>query len=698
MEATMNRTIRKVIALILCVLTLVPNVALSTLAAPAKATNIELTYNSGKKQELAWSKVSGADGYAVYKSVRKNGEYKRLGFTSKNEYTVEELKTATTYYYKVRAFEIKNGKRDYGPYSVPFQATTIGKVTKLKAASAGVTYIKLKWDGVKKASGYFIYQKVGDNWEKVGETSSTAFTVKDLKKATAYSFRVSSFIITDDKIFESAPRSAKFMTAPSKIGKIELKSSGSQSVTLEWSKKANVTGYEVYMYNSENERVLVAKTGSNSYKVENLDPLSAYAFSVRAYSVRYNAVYGEYSDDITVFTRPVKVKGLKATGASASSIKFSWNEHKQANGYEIQQYNYETNKWEKLTTTVKTSYTVKGLTSGDKVKIRVRAYVIFGSEIINSLFGDSVTAAIAPGIPQNITSALNSNDGVSLKWDAVEGATGYQVYYYNAHDGAWEKLAVTPKAYYNHNRLTETKQYMYKVRAYITGTNEVYYGEFSDHTEIDYVNTEGSDDANLVSVLEKIEFLNFSPEESAFLEKGFLSYLYDPLDGYYYTASDPWQRNVGYTIIFDLAAPFTIMWYDTMRIKFEYDNLKWMVQVWKGQYGWIFKGAEIGVYTMPLDRKTEWYDCASDEHSLKMSFDFYYDGDYIFSRPYGTYWWCTGFVPGMNYINHDRIRMDNRITMKDYDMLKVFCEALEKEGYVKDLTYTVDGLDVYFKY
>lgn len=186
-------------------------------------------------------------------------------------------------------------------------------------------------------------------------------------------------------------------------------------------------------------------------------------------------------------------------------------------------------------------------------------------------------------------------------------------------------------------------------------------------------------------------------------EDGIASYLYDPAEKCFYTASDPWQRSVGYGILYDVASPLVLINFDTVRLKFDYAGENWLIQVWKGQYGMVFYGGEIGVYTKPADRNVDIYDCADDDKLLKMSMDFYeYETGFLkkpvwekkFSRPYGEYWWCTGFIPGNRLGEFENLRVSARITMKDYDMLKAFTDALSNQV----ISYKTNGLDVTFNY
>lgn len=186
-------------------------------------------------------------------------------------------------------------------------------------------------------------------------------------------------------------------------------------------------------------------------------------------------------------------------------------------------------------------------------------------------------------------------------------------------------------------------------------------------------------------------------EDAAIFSDGFLSFVFNPDDNFYYTISDPWQRQLGFNELYDMGAPFVVMYYDTMRCKFNYDNRDWLIQFWKGQYGFVFIGAEIGVYNKPMDRTTEHYDCASDEDSLFMSMTFYRKGKEILTREYAKYWWCTGFVPGKldQFSDRSELSMRCRITCKDSDMLLAFCDSLKGNGLEFNKDFTTQGNDVF---
>ena len=195
-----------------------------------------------------------------------------------------------------------------------------------------------------------------------------------------------------------------------------------------------------------------------------------------------------------------------------------------------------------------------------------------------------------------------------------------------------------------------------------------------------------------------------------------LSYQYSYHDDYYYTNDkDAWQYNFGFGKIYDLAAPYILLEYDYIRVFFTYEDKDWMLQMWKGQYGMIFYGGEIGIYNRPHSEKgvNDWtmYNCPAEEDWLDMEMTLYHcekNGTWKreFTREYGKYWWCTGFKNGHLRKEEpaNELRMVGRITFKDEEMQKIVSDGLKecglKEVESKDSIgldqYYAEGKDVYF--
>lgn len=160
-----------------------------------------------------------------------------------------------------------------------------------------------------------------------------------------------------------------------------------------------------------------------------------------------------------------------------------------------------------------------------------------------------------------------------------------------------------------------------------------------------------------------------------------------------YAQVNAWTRDFGFMLFYDIFSYTTpFFFYETRRIKFDYDGLEWMIQVWKGNYA-ISNGAEVGIYSRDERRFGTYYDCATDEQMMEMSMELYHGDDLIFSRPKQLHWWQTGFRLTYDTYPASSMTLKFSIDMKDEEMLNAFCDAV-KNHYKNDMTYTVDGLTV----
>jgi len=132
-----------------------------------KAPTIKVTNVNESKLKLTWSKVSGANGYVIQRSTKKDSGYKTIKTITKGStvtYTNSKLSLGKTYYYRVRAYRTVGGQKVYSNYSgkkslqVKLKKPVIKnlKVTSTKA-------IKITWNKVNKAQGYVIYRATSNN-------------------------------------------------------------------------------------------------------------------------------------------------------------------------------------------------------------------------------------------------------------------------------------------------------------------------------------------------------------------------------------------------------------------------------------------------------------------------------------------------------------------------------------------------------
>ncbi|NLY77862.1 MAG: DUF4474 domain-containing protein [Tissierellia bacterium] len=164
-------------------------------------------------------------------------------------------------------------------------------------------------------------------------------------------------------------------------------------------------------------------------------------------------------------------------------------------------------------------------------------------------------------------------------------------------------------------------------------------------------------------------------------------YAYDPEQDVFYTIVDAWQRQMGYTRMYDEAAALASMILDSEPVYFEYDNKRWMIEFWKGQYC-MTTGFEVGIYyTDKREKSNEYfnwtlYDCADDEHMLNMEFTLTKNGKPIIERK-EKHWWLAGFKLG-EFSQPWELEASISIVFKDLNMRNAFVKALQKIGYKRE--------------
>ena len=163
-------------------------------------------------------------------------------------------------------------------------------------------------------------------------------------------------------------------------------------------------------------------------------------------------------------------------------------------------------------------------------------------------------------------------------------------------------------------------------------------------------------------------------------------FAYDLRGDYFYSLMDCWQREMGYCRLYDEGAALFNMIMDCEPITFSYAGKRWLIELWKGQYG-ITTGAEIGIYnTVREDINHEkfqgtFYEAIRNEERLPLSFILKRNGKEVFRRS-AVHWWITGFKLG-EYSSPSSLTLDAKITFPNREMCSAFLDGLKRVGYTR---------------
>lgn len=179
-------------------------------------------------------------------------------------------------------------------------------------------------------------------------------------------------------------------------------------------------------------------------------------------------------------------------------------------------------------------------------------------------------------------------------------------------------------------------------------------------------------------------------------------YAFDWKQNIFYSVMNPWQRKFGYCSLYDESSAPLGMVIDCEPVFFEYNGKKWMIELWKGQYG-ITTGAEIGIYNttgpelnIPGVFNGTVYNCANDDETLSMTYTLLKGDKILFNRA-ARHWWLTGFRLG-EFSKPSNLTLEASISFKSLDMQKAFLDGLLKIGYKSsEIRYSGNTVLILFK-
>ncbi len=195
--------------------------------------------------------------------------------------------------------------------SLVVSAHNIDEVTNVKISDIDTESAKLSWDNVKRADGYFIYERTeGDaQFKKVGETDDkTEYVVTNLNESTKYEFYITAYKGSKKNIESKTNSSIKMCTLPIQE-KISLSSPLWGEMTVEWIENDLATGYIIeYIEGKDSDftdanSITIDDSSINSKLIDELDYNAYYSVRVCSY-VEFDGekIKGQWSEAKSVKT------------------------------------------------------------------------------------------------------------------------------------------------------------------------------------------------------------------------------------------------------------------------------------------------------------------------------------------------------------------------------------------------------------
>jgi fibronectin type 3 domain-containing protein len=256
------------------------------------------------------------------------------------------------------------------------------------------------------------------------------------------------------------PVPTKPQTAPATVSVV----AGDAKVTLSWSPVSGADGYRIYRgVNGVWTQTPVGRTTATAHTSFGLENGTMYSFTVAAYSKSGN---GPLS--LTVSAMPLAPPGNFTAVAGDGRVTLNWQRAAGATSYTIYRRLESEADFTELTTGVTAPpFVDPGLTNSTRYHYQVRAV----TAAAESELSPKLSAVPLPPVPASspVVTAAAGNARVTLTWNAVPGAPGYNVY--RSTTGVFRGPAIgsTTETTFTSTGLANDTTYFYTVAARNTG-------------------------------------------------------------------------------------------------------------------------------------------------------------------------------------------------------------------------------------
>lgn len=389
--------------------------------------------------------------------------------------------------------------------------------------------IHVAWDPVEGAVGYDIEIFSGDKTKILVsqqlETSSVSLTYGS-RDSMAVRVRAkagngeadgvsewSEFLSIETEVKGASRPEAITLGAPENVRAVKEEP---RSLSFAWDPVEGADQYEFVLFRDSQ----YTETWSNSFKTEpqagymKFHPDTTYYFGVRAmktvdgkdYYSDWNYFSHKTPDEASGSAAPQKPsapENVRTTATGENKAAITWDSVPEATGYQIRLYKDSAYKeiWTEFSKTG-TELMIKNVKEGANYYCAVRAVKTADGQ---EAYSDWVTwtyshvwepAAYELAPPANVKTFYLEEDTCRTSWDAVEGATGYEINKYK--DSAYKEVIGQysfKQTFFNGINSVEGETYHYGIRAVKSVDGQEIY---SDWVHFSYIFKKGSsDDLNI---------------------------------------------------------------------------------------------------------------------------------------------------------------------------------------------------------
>lgn len=440
---------------------------------------------SGTSVKLSWKKVSGAEGYELWRSdvsgkslTSKKGQadsdytesvlVKNLG-AKKTSYTDKKLVKGRSYSYSIRAYKTIDKQKIYIEESADVTLDSHGLWAEQDYVnSAGKRVIV--WEKITGIKGYYVEKKndVTGAWDKVKTLKATA-TTYTFPKVNVGSDSVTYRIRPYDAKEVFSGKAYTINPTLATVTGVKAKKTAN-GIQVSWNAVAGAEYYQVYRTTSS--RFAYDKT-SKTYSAPGGSLV--YEGNVNTTDCHPEVGGGAYVDAGTYRTSTIEGTSVEDKALTYQARTQVWDPATEA--YKYVETGVDASGRATYQTDVRYYENVKGPKAGVKYYYYVVAYAeapngnvnYAGDEICSVGVSKPVSAtytAVKAAKPGKVT-VSSKKSTATIKINKVKGAKGYAVYRATKKGGKYVLVGITTKTTFTDKNVTAGKTYYYKVASYV---------------------------------------------------------------------------------------------------------------------------------------------------------------------------------------------------------------------------------------
>ncbi len=365
----------------------------------------------------------------------------------------------------VKNAEITFGMMDILPEEpdTPEVTLDVPVLTAKASTTSGKPY--LSWTAVDGAEKYEVYRATSKTGEftRYYETTKCNYTNTGAIAGRAYYYKVRAICGGVAGEFSEVKGVTCDLKRPTNLGAETVASTGSIKIT--WDAVDGADKYYVYRSTTESGTYsFLCSTTKTSCTNSSVEPGKKYYYKLRSVDADNSNANSAQTPAVSAIADCARPTVTIKTSTSSGKPYLSWDAVKGASKYEIHRATSKEGAFTKLYTTTKTTYTNTGAAAGRTYYYKVVAVcekTINGNSAFSAV--KSITCDCARPV---VTIKLSATSGKPyLKWDAVTGASKYEVYRSTSSGGSYTKIYTTSKTSFTNTGASKGKTYYYKVVA-----------------------------------------------------------------------------------------------------------------------------------------------------------------------------------------------------------------------------------------